>query len=151
MTLGKLVKISAFLIIGFFLIRRHFYYTDGEYDCSIQLLPSLTLEFSNANTKKAIRLLKYASLKDYKTICANVSRINLNVSCGGFGGGCYFDFLTKNPGSIDISTSRSDLAWTAAIIVHETCHLLQYQSGRKLGEEECYKEDHRVIQKIVEI
>ena len=151
MTLGKLLKITAFLIIGIILIRRHFYYTDGKYDCSIQLLPSLTLEFSNANTKSAIRLLKYASLEDYKTICANVSRINLNVSCGGFGGGCYFDFMNKNPTSIDISTSRSDLAWTSAIIMHETCHLLQYKDGRGFNEEECYREDHRVIQKITEI
>ncbi|MBI4359979.1 MAG: hypothetical protein HY564_02715 [Candidatus Jacksonbacteria bacterium] len=151
MTLGKLLKIAVFVILAIVFVRRHFYYTDKKYDCSIQLLPSLTFEFSGGNAKRALRLLKYASLEDYKTICANVSRINLNVSCGGFGGGCYFDFITKNPESIDVSTSRSDLAWTAAVIVHETCHLLQYKDGRVFNEDECYKEDHRVIQKITEI
>ena len=99
-------------------------------------------------------MLKYADPENYKELCTRVDVINPNISCGGFGGGCYH---VNNFGSsetsrqIDISTPHDGfLGLTAAIIAHETCHARQAQEGRPISEDECYKLDDQTLQKVVE-
>ena len=91
-------------------------------------------------------MLKRVSFSDYQDVCQYVDNVNPNFSCGGMGGGCAFRNI---PGTIDISTSMDDLAWSAAIIVHETCHVKQFKENRPVSEEECYGMDDRVIKKII--
>jgi len=145
--LKKIVKISILiLIIGFF-IYRYFFYIDFSNSCYIKIKPSFT-ELSNSNIKEAIKILKLTSPDEYDKLCSNVKIINPNLSCGGFGGGCFY----KSSGrEIDISTAHSGfLAQTAAIIIHETCHAIQYQEGRNLSEQECYEADDVILKRIVE-
>ena len=105
------------------------------------------MEFSNSNIKKAILVLKNASPEDYQNLCRYVDTIDPNLSCGGFEGGCYYGIRSK---TIDVSTSRTSLSWTAAVIGHETCHAMQAKEGRPLDETECYKVDSRILKTIVE-
>ena len=139
------MKILIWIIIIGGLYYRYFFYLDLSNGCHISILPSL--EMSNLNIKEALDVLKRVSFADYKDVCQYVAKVNPNFSCGGMGGGCAFRNIPK---SIDISTSMDDLAWSAAIIVHETCHAKQFQRGHGVSEEECYKEDDRVIKKLIE-
>lgn len=121
-------------------------YYDPEAGCNIKIKMSF-LEWSNSNIKKALSILKYGAPEDYANVCSHIEVINPTMSCGGWQGGCYYN----NPGEIFISTSKNEfLAWTAAIIVHETCHDIQAKEGRPPSEEECYSQDHDVLQKLVQ-
>lgn len=141
----RYLKILIWIIIFGGLYYRYFFYLDLANGCHISILPSL--ELSNLNIKEALAVLKRVTPDDYRDVCQYVTRVNPNFSCGGIGGGCAFRNIPK---SIDISTSMDDLAWSAAIIVHETCHAKQFQQGRSVSEDECYLEDDRVIKKLME-
>jgi len=152
-TLKKILLFVFFLILFFWLFGRYFLYIDVEYGCFVKIKPSI-LEFSSQNIKKGILVLKYADIDNYKELCNRVDTVNPNLSCGGFGGGCY---RKTNFGSseisrqIDVSTPRNGfLGLTAAIIAHEVCHLKQAQENRAFSEKECYELDDKVLQKVVE-
>ncbi len=102
----RVIKISIFLIFLAFLWYRYFFYADIPTDCYLRIKPSL-LEFSNTNIKRAIKTLKHGSPDDYRKLCAYVDIIDPNISCGGFGGGCFYP-SKKSARSIDISTSQRD-------------------------------------------
>lgn len=140
------IGIAVVLLVYF----HYFRYTDFSGGCYIKLTPSL-LEFSNLNIKRSLAVLKQASPTDYKNLCDNVDVINPNFSCGGFGGGC-FSYTSANPKprSIDVSTSKNDVAWTVSVLVHETCHAMQNHEGRPLSETECHEEGDRILRGIVQ-
>lgn len=148
--MAKFIKIFIILILGGWLIYRYFFYIDVFNGCFIKIKPSIT-ELSSVNIKKAIKVLKKAEPSEYKKLCRYVNVINPNFSCGGFQGGCFYS-SNPNPKEIDISTSRQEfLGWTAAIIVHETCHAIQFREKGQTGlnEEECYLTHDNLLQKIV--
>lgn len=124
---------------------KYFIYIDIKNNCFITIKPSI-LEFSNAVMKKGLRVLKYGSPEDYAKVCQYVNKINPNISCAGFGGGC---FQNNNPKSIDISTSNRSLLWTSLIIVHETCHVIQFQIAGKTEEGPCYDAMDKTMSKLV--
>lgn len=145
----KLVTFFIFLLVGGFVGWRYFFYVDFSADCYLRLQPSL-LELSAGNIKQAIRILKHAAPAEYAKLCRHVDVINPNLSCGGFGGGCYYARDLGQDRQIDISTAHSNfLGLTAAIIVHETCHAIQHQQGRSLSEAECYELDNEVLKNLV--
>lgn len=143
----KIIKILVLFLFFVFITYRYFYYVDLSNDCYLKIKPSL-MEFSNTNIKRAIKTLKHGSPDDYNKLCVYVDTIDPNLSCGGFGGGCFYP-SKKSARTIDISTSQRDLAWTAAIIMHETCHSMQFQQDRTLSEQECYEVDDATIKQIV--
>lgn len=81
-----------------------------------------------------------AQLYDYLNFCNNISSIDPNISCGGFGGGCYSQYRL-NSGVIDVSTTYGDWKGAAKVIIHETCHSMQFKEGRSFNEGECYGKD----------
>jgi len=138
-------KIIFLAIVGFF-VYRYFFYIDIGNKCFVKIKPSFT-ELSNRNIKQAILVLKNAVPKEYEKFCRNVDTIDPNISCGGFGGGCYYH---NERGSISVSTSNNSfLGWTAAIIAHETCHVVQHNENRPFSETECYTIDNNVLKSIV--
>ncbi|MEA2007045.1 MAG: hypothetical protein U9O20_02705 [Patescibacteria group bacterium] len=145
---GK-IKILIFLLLVAGFIYRYFFYIDLQYACFVRINPSVT-ELSNANIKRAIKVLKHGAPEDYRTFCSTVEVIDPNPSCGGFGGGCFHPAKGRKS-TIDISTSQRDLAWTAAIIMHETCHAIQYREHRALDEDECYEVDDRTIKQLMQL
>lgn len=149
----KLIKWGA--VLGFFayVFLHYFVYWDPGNNCRIWIRPSI-LEFSNLGMKSALSALKYGSPSDYRTVCRHVSTINPNYACGGFGGGCFYSSSTREPEEgrmIYVSTTKNNLPAAILVIVHETCHAIQFQEGRPLNEGECYKEDDRVIREMVEL
>lgn len=144
---------SAKILIGVVILAAVFYYyflyVDFGAGCYIKILPSLT-ELNNITVKRAISVLKNGSPDDYKGLCRYVGTINPNISCGGFGGGCFFAY--KNTArTIDISTANGSLIWTAGIIVHETCHARQFYEKKGLSEPECYAAMDDTLKRIVQI
>ena len=103
--------------------------------------------------KRALDTLRHGSPADYRNVCIHVATINPNPACGGFGGGCFWHHEgQKGRATIDISTEHG-LIWTVAIIVHETCHAIQYHGGRPPRfdlEHECYNEDDRIMRALVQ-
>lgn len=144
----KILKITFWTGVAGFLIYHFFFYADFKNYCFVKIKPSIT-EFSNLNIKRAIRVLKNGSPSDYRTFCAHVDTIDPNPSCGGFGGGCFYS-REDRARTIDISTSNRDLVWTSAIIMHETCHAIQYQEKRPLSEDECYLVDDKTIKTLMQ-
>jgi len=135
----KLFK-RLIIIIIFLLIISHFYlYIDLSHKCIVTIRPSFT-EFSNLTMKKGIHYLKNNFPNQYDDFCKNINSIDPNVSCGGFGGGCYSSFKI-NPHMIDISTPYGYYKQAAKVIVHETCHSKQFFDKRPFDEGECYKAD----------
>lgn len=142
----RVFKIFIAIVIFFYLLYRLFFYVDIFTPCFITIAPSW-FEFSNLSMKRALKVLKVASSDDYHKICQNIKRIDPNISCGGFGGGCFY---TDNPETIDISTTNRSLAYTAAIIVHETCHAMQNNERRALNETECNEMMSKTLKNIIE-
>lgn len=138
-----------FLVGGFVYFYFHFFvYYDASNNCRISIKLSM-LEWSNLNIKKALGVLKYGSPEDYKLVCKNIKKINPNISCGGWQGGCFHP-NSGDKAEIDVSTAHGDfLAWTAGVIVHETCHYVQYKEGRDLDETECYAKGDGLVNKLV--
>jgi len=83
--------------------------------------------------------------EQYQLVCQNVKIISPNFGCGGLGGGCYYE---GEPDTIYISTTQNDLIGSAAIIVHETCHVIQGKEGRPFDENECYLADHIIFNEL---
>lgn len=138
------IKIASILLLLFF-FTKDFYYVDFQNSCYIGIGPSW-IEFSNGTIKKAIGTLKIASPKDYKKVCERVSFINPNISCGGMEGGCADP---NNPRAIDISSSHNSFMLSLLVIVHETCHTVQFFEKRPVSEEECYSEGSRILKELV--
>lgn len=146
--MSKLIKYGIFFIVILFIYLHYFIYFDLANHCLLRLYPSF-FEFSNLNIKRSLEILRYGSPDDYKTVCQSIKVINPNFSCGGFGGGCY-SVYNSNPGTIDISTSQNDTLMTSAIIVHETCHAIQFKEKRALNEDECYHADEKTLKKLMQ-
>jgi hypothetical protein len=143
-TLIILLAIIGIIVFSYFYLCRYY---DTENGCNIKIRFSF-LEFSNLSIKKALKVLKYGAPEEYSQVCKNITAIGTDISCGGFGGGCF----ELKPGQITISTAGNGfLGWTTAVIVHEACHNMQQKEGRNLSEEECYEKDSEVLQKIVEL
>ncbi len=139
-TVKQIIKYSIYLIIFASIIYHFFYYWDFKNSCYITIRPSLT-EFSNTTIKKGIKYLKANFPKQYKDFCKNVASIDPNISCGGFGGGCFSGFTYNRPAMIDISTPYGEYKQAAKVIIHETCHAMQFKEKRPFSEEECYGKD----------
>jgi hypothetical protein len=146
-TYNKIIKIFVVFALLLFVYFKFFYYLDLRNDCHIKIRMSW-LEWSNLSIKRALVTLKYGSPDDYKKVCKHVRVINPNYACGGFQGGCFY--TGADPREIHVSTSQRTLAWTIGIIMHETCHAVQFQAGRQMDERECYAEDDRILKKLVE-
>jgi len=133
------------------IICRYFFYVDLGSRCRISISPSI-LEFNNLTVKRSIDILKYGSPSDYRDLCKYVGKINPNISCGGFGGGCFRNSeFNKGGRTIDVSTANGSLLWTAAVIVHETCHARQLYEKRGFSETECYDAMDETLKRIVQI
>lgn len=145
MTVIRLIKYLSFFFLLFLLLFNYLFYLDISNRCFIRIKTSF--EFSNSTIKKALKVLRYASPEDYQTVCQNVDTINTNVSCGGFGGGCFQHGEEKN---IYVSTYRRSLDFTVGVIVHETYHVIQYKEGRPSSETECNIAMNKTLKKVVE-
>ena len=141
----------AGLLVGAFALR-HFAYADVVNGCYIAIRPSLVGD-SGLTVKRALSTLRYGSPEDYRAVCTHVRTINPNPSCGGFGGGCFWRHEgNRGRATIDVST-EGGLVWTVALIVHETCHAIQFREGRPPGhdlEAECYRADDRILRALVQ-
>jgi hypothetical protein len=141
--------VAALIVVA---VARYFVWLDVGGRCVIGLRPSL-VGYDNRTIKRALAALQEASPADYRKVCAHVASINPNPSCGGFGGGCFWhNEGNRGRASIDVSTEHG-LIWTIAIVVHETCHAIQYHEGRPPGfdlEQECYAEDDRIMRALVQ-
>lgn len=148
MFLFRLKKTLIFLLILAFIFFRYFYYMDIKNGCYIKIMPAI-LEFSNTGIKKAIKVLKFGSPSDYRNLCKYVKIITPFISCGGFEGGC---FMPDSPKTIYVSTTNRSLLNTTNVLVHETCHAMQFaKKGNKgLNEPECYAAGDRILQKLVQ-
>lgn len=138
-TIRKVLKYFFVTLVLISLWYHFFIYIDIRNSCYITIRPAL-IEFSNVTMKKGLQYLKDDFPNEYTKVCKNVSTINPNISCGGFGGGCYSEYK-GNPGVIDISTTYGKYKNAAKVIVHETCHAMQFNEGRPFDESECYKKD----------
>ena len=139
----KIVKVLLILLIPF-LIYKLFIYIDIKNQCYIRIIP--TFQPSNLDNKRIIKAIRYGSPEDYKNLCAHVNVINKNPSCGGFDGGC---FKPDKPKRIFTGSDQGNLALAAAIVVHETCHSIQFQEDRQISEVECYAKGAQFLEKVV--
>ena len=139
----KTIKKILILLIVLPLIALNFIYADIDNNCYIVLVPFFMP--SNFNTKEALKIIKNTSPEDYSLICENVKFINKNPGCGGFEGGCFYGV---KPNAIYLGNDQVNIATAAAIIIHETCHVMQYKEGRTMSEEECHTIDSEYSQKI---
>lgn len=142
----KFIKVFLIIFIFSALIYNYFLYFDFKNGCFVKIIPSITLEFSNSNIKRSIKILKLGSPSDYQDFCRFVDTIDANIDCGGFEGGCY-----RGGKRIAVSTAQGTVSWTVAIIVHETCHAIQIYEKRGIDESECYAAGDRILGTIVEI
>jgi len=142
----KFLTIFLIILLFFGFIYQFFFYIDVDNSCFVKIIPSITMEFSNSNIKRSIKILKHGSPTDYQDFCRLVDTIDANIDCGGWEGGCF-----RSGKKIAVSTSQRTVAWTAGIIVHETCHAIQASEGRGLDENECYSADDRLLRTIVQI
>lgn len=146
--INNIIKKSIFFLIIIFLIYKlleNFFYVDIQNKCFIRISPSW-LEFSNASMKEALGVLHTASPVSYQNVCNRVSVINPNLSCGGFGGGC---FSQTNSRTIDVSTFNNEVVFAVVAIVHETCHVQQRDENKTFDEKECYATGYKVLKDII--
>jgi hypothetical protein len=133
----KLFKFLLLILFIIFVIYHFFFYVDVRNGCYVVIKPAL-LEMSNTTMKKGLVYLKKNFPSQYGEFCENVNTINPNISCGGFGGGCFYH---NSPKTIDISTTYGNYINAAKVIIHETCHVIQLKEGRPANESECYADD----------
>ena len=136
----KFLKYCAVAFIIVLLFFHFFLYIDLRNGCFVTIRPALT-ELSNTTVKKGIKYLRKNFPKQYDDFCENVTSIDPNISCGGFGGGCYSASRRSNPSVIDISTTYGAVTNSAKVIIHETCHVIQFKEKRPFDEAECYAKD----------
>ena len=151
MTRARWWALAAGLVVVL-LAARYLVWIDLPDHCVITIRPSL-VGYDNTTVKRALETLRHGSPEDYRKVCVHVATINPNPACGGFGGGCFWHHEgQKGRATIDVSTEHG-LIWTVAIIVHETCHAVQYHEGRPPHtnlEDECYSEDDRIMRALVQ-
>lgn len=121
------------------------HYNDRSFNCHIKI--KTDLEFNNGTIKEGLVALKRAMPEMYRVVCERVRIIETGVACGGFGGGCYYE---NDDNKIIISVAQGAVVEAGAIIVHETCHLIQKEQGRSLGENECYEIDDQVFRQLTQ-
>jgi len=124
-----------------------FRYDDFSNNCHIKIKLSL-LEWNNLRIKKALKFTRDNSPNYYHKVCSHIDIISPDLPCGGAGGGC---FRVENPRQIEISVEnhRDNSSLTAAMIIHETCHSIQYQDKNgALSESECYHEMNNFLQEL---
>jgi hypothetical protein len=152
MTRRRAVVLGLAALVVLVAVGRLFVWIDAGGRCVIGIRPSL-VGYNPTTVKRALDTLRHGSPEDYRKVCAHVGTINPNPSCGGFGGGCFWHTeANRGRASIDVSTEHG-LIWTVAIIVHETCHAIQFHEGRPPGfdlEQECYAEDDRILRALVQ-
>jgi hypothetical protein len=135
----KILKYLVIILLLCSLFYHFFIYIDIRNRCFVTIRPAM-IELSNSAMKKGIIFLKKNFPNQYKDFCTNITSINPNISCGGFGGGCYSSYH-YDPGIIDISTPYGDYKDAAKVIIHETCHAIQFKEGRPFDETECHEKD----------
>jgi hypothetical protein len=134
------------VILNFWIMR----YDDFSNNCHINIQFSL-INWNNLEIKRAIKFIKHKQPADYQKVCRYVDNIELYLPCDFSYGGCFRD---SKPGSIGIYSMKrdenNDPSYTAAIIVHETCHAIQRAENRTSGdrETECYNEHERFLREI---
>jgi hypothetical protein len=142
----------ATVVVTLVVVLRYLVWIDLGARCVIGIRPSL-VGYDNSTVKRALETLRHGSPEDYRKVCTHVATINPNPSCGGFGGGCFWHSDgNRGRASIDVSTEHG-LIWTIAILVHETCHAIQFHQGRLPSfdlEQECYAEDDRIMRALVQ-
>ena len=152
MTRRRAAVLGLAAVLVLVVVARYFVWVDLGARCVIGIRPSL-VGYDNTTVKRALQTLRHGSPEDYRKICAHVATINPNPSCGGFGGGCFWHSEgNRGRASIDVSTEHG-LIWTVGILVHETCHAIQYHEGRPPGfdlEQECYAEGDRILRALVQ-
>ena len=141
----KAIYLIIFAAVIFYLWNDFTHYTDSASGCRIKIATGL--EFNNRTIKRGLEALKYGYPEKYALVCQNVGTIRTGIACGGFGGGCYHPGMK---GQIYVSTAQGAVLESAAIIVHEYCHLNQEREGRKFIEDECYREDDEVFKTLVQ-
>jgi hypothetical protein len=146
---SRFFKISASIIIPIVILNFWiFRYDDWTGGCHIKINISL-LEWNNLDIKSALGFISKKSPEDYKKVCTYVDTVSPDLPCGGSGGGCYHD---DRPKEIVVSNlgHGKHAEWTAAVIVHETCHAIQKAEERTKGdrEKECYRASYKFLKKI---
>lgn len=141
-------KKTARMVIYLFLVLVIIYFWIFRYDdlsggCHIKISPSI-VEWNNLKIKRALNFLQDKSPNDYADTCKNVEVISPDIPCGGSGGGC---FHFSAPKTIEVSTlgHRDNPAYTAAVIIHETCHVIQREKNGSLDEKECYDKMNKFL------
>jgi hypothetical protein len=130
----KWFQIAFVLLIISAFVYKAFVYTDSASNCSITVIPSF--QPSNWDHTKVFNMLKQTAPDEYQFMCANVTSVSKDMSCGGFDGGCFY---TEHSKRIYIGNDQDNIAITNAVIIHELCHVRQYKEGREMEETECYK------------
>lgn len=142
----KIIWLGIILVAGIWIYTEYYRWSDLSSGCSIRIAHSLT-EWSSGNIKEALSALKFGYPEEYANVCRNTKKISPNMGCGGFGGGCFYG---NEPETIYISTPHGNfIGWTASIIVHENCHVIQRKEGRPGDESECYREGDEVLARLV--
>jgi len=142
--------IAGLLVLTLFFSWRSFTsYSDSRFECDISIKTSM--ELNNRTIKKALGILKYGMPEQYLDVCKNIAVIETGTACGGFGGGCFYTRDNSDAkGRIYVSVAQGQVLDSAAIIVHELCHLYQHREGRPFDEDECYRADHAVFQTLAQ-
>jgi hypothetical protein len=142
-------KIAAWIIIpavvfNFWIFR----YDDWTGGCHIRINLSL-LEWNNLDMKKALNFISKKSPEDYRKVCTYVDTISPDLPCGGSGGGCYHDDRPREIVTSNLGHGKH-IEWTAAVIMHETCHAIQKAEGRTAGdrETECYRASYKFLREV---
>jgi len=152
MTRRRAALLGLAAVVVTLVVLRYLVWIDVGARCVIGIRPSL-VGYDNRTVKRALETLRHGSPEDYRKVCTHVATINPNPSCGGFGGGCFWHSDgNRGRASIDVSTEHG-LIWTIAILVHETCHAIQFHEGRPPSfdlEQECYAEDDRIMRALVQ-
>jgi len=141
----RIVYLVIILLVLNYVRTSFIYYKDPFIDCKIRIATSF--EFSNKTIKAGMRALKFGQPEVYKEVCAKVKIIDTATACGGFGGGCY---RPGTEGRIYVSTAQGAVLESAAIIVHELCHLKQQEEGRPFEENECYAADDVIFSELAQ-
>lgn len=151
MTTGRILAVTSAVGLVIFVVVKFFFWIDLATPCRITIRPSIT-ELSNLTMKRALGVLRHAMPEEYAKVCTHVGAINPNPVCGSLGYGC-FQATPANRGraTIDIGTETGSLIMTAAVIVHETCHAIQFHENRQMVEEECQAADERVVVHLAQI
>ena len=140
----KALWVAVLFFLFYLVFLQNVLYIDIPNGCFIKIVPGL--ELNNAKVIQGLKILKNLSPEDYKEACKRAETIDPNVGCGGFEGGCFYQ---TEPKKIYVTTAGTPLMWVAGVLVHETCHARQFAEKRLMSEDECYREDDRVIKKIV--